>query len=116
MLKWYEKTGKNTDVVLSSRIRLARNTTEYPFSTKITADEGKNLVDRVFECIGDSEYADGFELKRMNGVGVISVNACMNSRRLTDTWRDVRMERQHSPMTAAYQLWSTVRIISEYRR
>ena len=69
MLKWYEKTGKNTDVVLSSRIRLARNTTEYPFSTKITADEGKNLVDRVFECIGDSEYADGFELKRMNGVG-----------------------------------------------
>lgn len=69
MLKWYEKTGKNSDVVLSSRIRLARNTTEYPFSTKITADEGKNLVDRVFECIGDSEYADGFELKRMNGVG-----------------------------------------------
>lgn len=55
--------------MLSSRIRLARNTTEYPFSTKISADEGKNLVDRVFECISDSEYADGFELKRMNGIG-----------------------------------------------
>lgn len=49
MLKWYEKKGKDSDVVLSSRIRLARNTTEYPFSTKISADEGKNLVDRVFE-------------------------------------------------------------------
>ena len=60
MLKWYDKKGKNSDVVLSSRIRLARNTTEYPFSTKISADEGKNLVDRVFECISDSEYADGF--------------------------------------------------------
>ena len=69
MLKWYDKKGKNSDVVLSSRIRLARNTTEYPFSTKISADEGKNLVDRVFECISDSEYADGFELKRMNGIG-----------------------------------------------
>ena len=69
MLKWYEKKGKDSDVVLSSRIRLARNTTEYPFSTKISADEGKNLVDRVFECISDSEYADGFELKRMNGIG-----------------------------------------------
>lgn len=69
MLKWYEKKGKDSDVVLSSRVRLARNTTEYPFSTKISADEGKNLVDRVFECISDSEYADGFELKRMNGIG-----------------------------------------------
>ena len=69
MLKWYDKKGKNSDVVLSSRIRLARNTTEYPFSTKISADEGKNLVDRVFECISDSEYADGFELKSMNGIG-----------------------------------------------
>ena len=61
MLKWYEKKGKDSDVVLSSRIRLARNTTEYPFSTKISADEGKNLVDRVFEmevpCCGGLEYA-----------------------------------------------------------
>ena len=55
MHKWYEKAGKSSDVVLSSRVRLARNTTEYPFSTKITAEEGKNLVDRVFECISDSE-------------------------------------------------------------
>ena len=69
MHKWYEKAGKSSDVVLSSRVRLARNTTEYPFSTKITAEEGKNLVDRVFECISDSEFADGFELKRMNGIG-----------------------------------------------
>ena len=98
MLKWYDKKGKNSDVVLSSRIRLARNTTEYPFSTKISADEGKNLVDRVFECISDSEYADGFELKRM-----IKDSFCMNSRRLTDIWQGARTELPHFHMMAAYQ-------------
>ena len=29
--KWYEKNGSNGDVVISTRIRLARNLEEYPF-------------------------------------------------------------------------------------
>ena len=50
MHKWYDREGNNSDVVISSRVRLARNTTEYPFSVKITQEEGANLVDRVLEC------------------------------------------------------------------
>lgn len=69
MHRWYDREGKNSDVVISSRVRLARNTTEYPFSVKLSQEEGMNLVDRVIECIDESEYAGAMDVKRMNGIG-----------------------------------------------
>lgn len=44
MLKWYEETGSNNDVVISSRIRLARNLSEYPFPSKLNQDGAKEMV------------------------------------------------------------------------
>ena len=86
MLKWYDKKGKNSDVVLSSRIRLARNTTEYPFSTKISADEGKNLVDRVFEDedIYLDEFRDeidGWVIDAIKSIGIDTAKAVLNAPR-----------------------------------
>lgn len=69
MLKWYERDGKDSDVVISSRIRLARNITEYPFSVKITEGMSRQLVDSVLDRIGDSDYADAMEYRRMNAIG-----------------------------------------------
>ena len=34
MLNWYLQSGKESDVVISSRVRLARNLAEFPFETK----------------------------------------------------------------------------------
>ena len=34
--RWYANTGQDGDVVLSTRIRLARNLAEYPFPTVLT--------------------------------------------------------------------------------
>ena len=34
MLNWYLQSGKDSDVIVSSRIRLARNIANYPFETK----------------------------------------------------------------------------------
>ena len=47
MLKWYEQMVPDNDVVISSRVRLARNLEHYPFSPKITEDQAINLVDEV---------------------------------------------------------------------
>lgn len=43
MNKWYIEKGEQGDIVLSTRIRLARNIDEYPFPCKLN-DEGKKVV------------------------------------------------------------------------
>ena len=34
MINWYLQNGKDSDVVISSRIRLARNLADFPFRKK----------------------------------------------------------------------------------
>ena len=47
MLKWYEQNAPDSDVVISSRVRLARNLENYPFSAKIVEDQAIALVNEV---------------------------------------------------------------------
>jgi protein arginine kinase len=47
MLKWYEQNASDSDVVISSRVRLARNLEKYPFSSKIMEEQAEMLVDEV---------------------------------------------------------------------
>lgn len=47
MLKWYEQVESNNDIVISSRVRLARNLYKYPFSSIIGEDDAKKLVKEV---------------------------------------------------------------------
>ena len=37
--KWYEKAGKESDVVISTRVRLARNLADMPFPNRMTPDQ-----------------------------------------------------------------------------
>ena len=43
MLKWYEKSGKNDDVIISSRLRLARNFNNYMFDKFLFIHKTRNL-------------------------------------------------------------------------
>lgn len=47
MLKWYEQMAPDSDVVISSRVRLARNLETFPFSSKITEEQAVDLVNEV---------------------------------------------------------------------
>jgi protein arginine kinase len=49
MLKWYKEPAKNSDVVISSRIRLARNLRKYPFSIKLSDEQAVLMVNEVKE-------------------------------------------------------------------
>ncbi len=48
--RWYEGKGNDGDVVISSRIRLARNLRKYPFSAKISKEEEIALLKDAAEC------------------------------------------------------------------
>lgn len=50
MNKWYETTADLADVVISSRIRLARNLSNLRFSGRMSREETKNLLSSAGEC------------------------------------------------------------------
>lgn len=59
MEKWFDKTGNFSDVVISSRVRLARNLRNYPFSTRISEEGAESLVKEVKEKLSGLADFDG---------------------------------------------------------
>ncbi|WP_310605060.1 protein arginine kinase [Anaerosporobacter sp.] len=55
MLKWYEEKSRQSDVVISSRIRLARNFAKYPFSPKLTFEQAEQLCEDVYSRLDEEK-------------------------------------------------------------
>lgn len=75
MNKWYIEKGDQGDIVLSTRIRLARNLEDYPFPCRLDT-AGKNKVNElvknaVFE--NDSKDFSYIEMKDLTGVQAVSL-------------------------------------------
>lgn len=59
MLKWYEEKGENNDIVISSRVRLARNLEKYPFSPILSDEQAINLVEEVNQTLQGYKDKEG---------------------------------------------------------
>ena len=53
MNKWYEKSGSEEDVVISTRIRIARNLENYRFPQRMKVDESEKLTQEVLNVMKD---------------------------------------------------------------
>lgn len=53
---WYKENGNDKDVVMSTRVRLARNLVDYPFPDRLDPDAAKELINRIGAALGD-KYA-----------------------------------------------------------
>jgi protein arginine kinase len=51
MAKWYTGTGANSDIVLSTRVRLARNIKGIPYPNKMTEQQAQKVIDTVSEAL-----------------------------------------------------------------
>ena len=49
MLNWYLQGGKESDVVVSSRIRFARNLSNFPFMTKLDKTAKQKIEEQIKE-------------------------------------------------------------------
>ena len=58
-MNWYLQNGKDSDVVLSSRVRLARNIKGIPFTTKCNENDFK----KVYDLMQDASLSLGYGLK-----------------------------------------------------
>ena len=78
MDKWYEKSGDQGDVVISTRIRLARNLKEFPFPCKLQDEEREKVATAVRAAIlgEQSAISSSFEyidMKRLTETQAVSL-------------------------------------------
>lgn len=62
MANWYLQNGKDSDVVISSRVRLVRNIEGYKFTQKSSGEEQESLLEKIREIVPSL----GHELKYIN--------------------------------------------------
>ena len=62
---WYTKTGKDGDVVLSSRVRLARNIKGIPFGKRMSELSQQEIIDRASKALNHLKLID---LNKMNEI------------------------------------------------
>ena len=62
MANWYLETGNKSDIVRSSRIRLARNIKEIPFINKMRKDDFEKVLSITENAIGNIGYGLKFLL------------------------------------------------------
>lgn len=62
MSKWYQGNGKNSDVVLYSKIRLSRNLSDFPFPNRMSKDIRKTVTKKVYATVKSSDIANEFDL------------------------------------------------------
>ena len=67
-MMWYEITGKDSDVVVSSRVRLARNLCDYPFGKRLDETSAHEIIGKVkgvFDGVDDYRFTDYTSLDPM---------------------------------------------------
>ena len=70
MSNWYLQSGKDSDIVISSRARLARNLAEFNFSNKFVKDESKSVLDKIEEVTLSIGY--GLKFCKMENIDYIT--------------------------------------------
>lgn len=69
MLNWYLESGKESDVVLSSRVRLARNIQEIPFIGIANQEEKREILQQIEKITPSIGYGlKFFQLKDMDDI------------------------------------------------
>ncbi|OQA56686.1 MAG: putative ATP:guanido phosphotransferase [Candidatus Omnitrophica bacterium ADurb.Bin277] len=70
-VSWLKATGPENDVVVSSRIRLARNLSNYPFGVRLSAEQRKDLIADVARAVSGSSFLKKVELLFTREIGEI---------------------------------------------
>lgn len=79
MYKWYERSGGSGDVVVSSRIRLARNLSDYKFASRLEDDEAARMVNSVVESF-KKDYPEEYRYVFMSTCSEAQKNALKERR------------------------------------
>ena len=69
MANWYLKNGKDSDVVISSRVRLARNLADFPFKDKAKQEDLEQILKKIKEIVPSIGYGLKYiELRNIDNI------------------------------------------------
>lgn len=60
--KWYELSGGEGDICVSTRVRFARNLSRFPFPAKMTDEQARTLIDETSRALAASKIGGDFRL------------------------------------------------------
>lgn len=97
MNKWFEIDNKTNDraVVVSTRIRLARNLSDIPFPNKMTVEQKNDVIDRVEKALEGAKFGKEITLKKidMTSLNDILANAMAERRIISPEFAKKRQGR-----------------------
>ncbi len=73
MAKWYLGEGEQNDVVISTRIRLARNLAEYPFPAKLDTKTRIEVNEAVRDAVPAGAHLQYIEMKTLTQAQMVSM-------------------------------------------
>lgn len=73
MSKWYLGEGDHNDIVISTRIRFARNIAEYPFPVRLDNKSKIALNEKIRDAITEKEKLKYIELKTLTRAEAVSL-------------------------------------------
>lgn len=74
---WYASDGPENDVVISTRVRLARNLANFPFTKHFRADDGERVQTLVFDAFSHAENAEEFHALPVSALDKSGVTVLM---------------------------------------
>ena len=77
MSNWYLQNGKDSDIVISSRVRLARNLEKYPFLTKCSKEQSIEILENAKQIANSIGY--GLKFMNLNDIDNITWKLFINS-------------------------------------
>lgn len=87
-MAWYNSKGKENDVVVSSRIRLARNIADYPFDSRLDETSAKEIIEKVTEALGK-----GFTKTELNGLSAVEAGALVEKHYISPDFAKKKLPR-----------------------
>ncbi|WP_010279489.1 protein arginine kinase [Paenibacillus senegalensis] len=63
--EWMKDNGPDSDIVISSRIRIARNLNSFPFPMLATNDQSKQVLEQVTEALNNEDLHEISEMEPM---------------------------------------------------
>ena len=73
MAKWYLGEGEQSDVVISTRIRLARNLADYPFPTRLDTKTRVAVNELVRDAVPAAANLHYIEMKTLTQAQIVSL-------------------------------------------
>lgn len=90
-MKWYEEENNNyKGVIISSRVRLARNLSNYCFPDRITKEKSNQLIDEIKNAFLSIENSTNFNDINMNNVLQMDKIAMMERHIISPLFMDIK--------------------------